>query len=656
MVVDVSDTTMSSSGTNKKVTITNLASAIVAAGSVTSVNGQTGVVVLDSDDIYRTGSSGDTINTDLTAIESDVTGIKARLAYTGTTTDLKVDSNNLVQIDSALAKATVTIAGVTAATIGDARSLFPALRVGASGSTYDLPASRGTTTGHVPVFDSSTNGSTWQALKVAELTGNSDDLTAGTTNLFLTSAERTKLAGITAGAAVAAVTGTAPIVSSGGTSPAISITAATTSAAGSMSAADKSKLDGIAAGAEVNVNADWNAVSGDAQILNKPTLATVATTGSYTDLIDKPTIVSSVTGTAPIVSSGGTTPAISISAATTSAAGSMSSADKSKLNGIAAGAEVNQNAFSNVAVAGQTTVAADTKTDTLTLVAGSNITLTTDASTDSITIAASGGGTASDSFTNIAVSGQTTIVADSSTDTLTFAQSGGMEITTNATTDTVTFRSRVLDEDDVTLLTARQIDLNSEYLELVDGVSIVANFSAGSSAFGEEVRVVGGTTAGGQITLFEGASGANYVGFKAPDTLAANKVWTLPSADGTSGQALTTNGSGTLSFATIPPQFFAVESSSSTAYTLASGDAGKYKRMTATTAITVTLNTGVFATGDEVLFEQNNTGQITVTAGSGVTLRNSSAFNPKSSERYAIIGLKCVASNEYILTGERELA
>lgn len=37
-----------------------------------------------------------------------------------------------------------------------------------------------------------------------------------------------------------------------------------------MSSADKTKLDGIAAGAEVNVNADWNAVSGDAQILNKP--------------------------------------------------------------------------------------------------------------------------------------------------------------------------------------------------------------------------------------------------------------------------------------------------------------------------------------------------------------------------------------------------
>lgn len=41
--------------------------------------------------------------------------------------------------------------------------------------------------------------------------------------------------------------------------------------------ADKSKLAGIEAGAEVNVNADWNAVDGDALILNKPTIPTVPT-------------------------------------------------------------------------------------------------------------------------------------------------------------------------------------------------------------------------------------------------------------------------------------------------------------------------------------------------------------------------------------------
>lgn len=51
---------------------------------------------------------------------------------------------------------------------------------------------------------------------------------------------------------------------------------ATTSNAGLMSAEDKTKLDGIEAGAEVNVNSDWNAVDGDAQILNKPILGTAA--------------------------------------------------------------------------------------------------------------------------------------------------------------------------------------------------------------------------------------------------------------------------------------------------------------------------------------------------------------------------------------------
>ena len=75
------------------------------------------------------------------------------------------------------------------------------------------------------------------------------------------------------------------------------------------------------------------------------------------------------------------------SVATTGSNGLMSSSDKSKLNGIASGAEVNQNAFSNILV-GSTTIAADKKTDTLTLAAGNNVTLTPDVSGDKITISA----------------------------------------------------------------------------------------------------------------------------------------------------------------------------------------------------------------------------------------------------------------------------
>ena len=74
--------------------------------------------------------------------------------------------------------------------------------------------------------------------------------------------------------------------------------AATTSAPGLMSVADKTKLDNVESGAQVNVKPDWDAASGsDAEILNKPTIP------SYSN-------------------------------ATTSAAGLMSAADKSKLDAI----------------------------------------------------------------------------------------------------------------------------------------------------------------------------------------------------------------------------------------------------------------------------------------------------------------------------------
>ena len=267
------------------------------------------------------------------------------------------------------------------------------------------------------------------------------------------------------GGSVDSVSGTAPIVSSGGTDPAISISAATTSAAGSMSSSDKSKLDGIESGAtadqtksdidalgiaastattlatarniggvsfngSANINLPGVNTSGDQDTSGTAAIATTVTvadessdtscnvlfttaatgnlgpksgtnltfnsssgvltatgfagalTGNVTGnasgssgsctgnaatasaLANARTIagvsfdgtanislnnnaitngagyttnagtVTGVSGTAPIVSSGGTTPAISISAATTSAAGSMSAADKTKLDGI----------------------------------------------------------------------------------------------------------------------------------------------------------------------------------------------------------------------------------------------------------------------------------------------------------------------------------
>jgi hypothetical protein len=111
------------------------------------------------------------------------------------------------------------------------------------------------------------------------------------------------------GGTVTSVTGTAPIqVASGTTTPAITIDAASTIAAGSMSAADKTKLDGVESGAQVNVATNLE------QSIRTATNVHVA----------------SSTGTSAILDS-----------ATTLLAGVMTSADKTKLDGVAAGATAN---------------------------------------------------------------------------------------------------------------------------------------------------------------------------------------------------------------------------------------------------------------------------------------------------------------------------
>ena len=106
--------------------------------------------------------------------------------------------------------------------------------------------------------------------------------------------------------------------------------------------------------------------------------------------------------------------------------------------------------FRKVAVSGESDVTAEVANDTFTLVAGTGISITTDPVTDSITITNTGSGsggsgsvttTASNSFTTIAVSGQSNVIADKSNDVLTLVAGTGMTITTNAAADTITFSS-----------------------------------------------------------------------------------------------------------------------------------------------------------------------------------------------------------------------
>lgn len=136
----------------------------------------------------------------------------------------------------------------------------------------------------------------------------------------------------------------------------------------------------ISATSAPQVQTDWNAFSGMAAILNKPALATVATSGAYGDLSGKPTIPApqvqtdwnASSGLASIANKPASFPpsAHGHADATTGAAGFMSSADKTKLNGIAAGATANTGTVTSVAVAvptGFASTAAITTSGTITI-------------------------------------------------------------------------------------------------------------------------------------------------------------------------------------------------------------------------------------------------------------------------------------------------
>lgn len=83
---------------------------------------------------------------------------------------------------------------------------------------------------------------------------------------------------------VTSVSGTAPIVSSGGATPAISISAATGSDPGSMSAADKTKLDNAASAATASVLMLRDA-SGRARVADPNNAADIATKGYVDGLV-----------------------------------------------------------------------------------------------------------------------------------------------------------------------------------------------------------------------------------------------------------------------------------------------------------------------------------------------------------------------------------
>ncbi len=242
-------------------------------GLVDSVNGQSGDVVLDTDDIdegdtnlyytearvsANTDVAANTVKVGITTQQAnDITANNAKVSMvlgTGAGTALEGDTE-LLQLGTtsttALAGNTTTISAQQASDISTNNAKV-GITTGQADAIVANTAKTGITTEQADAIVANT-------AKVGITTQQASDITANNAKVGITTQQAADIVtnnakvGITAQQASDITTNNAKI---------------------SFDSTSSTKLGTIAEGAEVNVNADWNATSGDAEILNKPTIPT----------------------------------------------------------------------------------------------------------------------------------------------------------------------------------------------------------------------------------------------------------------------------------------------------------------------------------------------------------------------------------------------
>jgi len=113
------------------------------------------------------------------------------------------------------------------------------------------------------------------------------------------------------------------------------------------------------------------------------------------------------------------------------------------------------------------------------------------------------------------------------------------------TTDTNTN----LGNSDQTLSDDRTIDVDGNNLIIENSSTEIARIFSNGYIRGTGRLIVDGNGTVGGVVRVSDADSSNYVDLQSPTTLSGNIAFTLPSADGTSGQVIQTDGSGNLSFA-----------------------------------------------------------------------------------------------------------
>ena len=232
------------------------------------------------------------------------------------------------------------------------------------------------------------------------------------------------------------------------------------------------------------------------------------------------------------------------------------------------------------------------------------------ASITSGTLATVNGGTGVNSTATFPASG--VVVTEAATETLTnktltapligtIVNTGTLTLPTS--TDTLVGRATTDTLNNKTLTTATINGASS-----IGGSTIISTtgtISAGATTIAGNVTIQGNATNASKLVLNDKGT-TNALSLKAPDTLAGSVNWTLPGTDGTNGQVLSTNGSGSFSWVSALGATGAAGGDLVGAYpnpTLATSGvtAGSYTKVTVDAKGRVTAGTNLVATDIPVL-------------------------------------------------------
>jgi len=328
---------------------------LIASSSASPENITGGV----SKDLYITALSVPTTTLAL----NDRLAVRVYVNNSGRTITLHTEDNNLCQVITTFSTGLTALNGLTAQ--------VQYFATGTSGTDFNISSLTDTHTFNIPSSSGSNRGlltsADWTTFnsKVTSVSGTSPIVSSGGTtpaismpaatssvNGYLTSTDWTTFnSKQPAGTYVTSVGATSPITSSGGTTPTIAMPAATTSVSGYLTSTDWNTFNNK--GTVTSVSGTTGRITSSGGTTPAIDLAsgivTAGTTGSSTaipvitvDTYGRVTsittasnpqgTVTSVTGTAPVVSSGGATPDISMAKATTSVDGYLSATDFTTFN------------------------------------------------------------------------------------------------------------------------------------------------------------------------------------------------------------------------------------------------------------------------------------------------------------------------------------